>query len=325
MREVALIHLSPEEIADFVAVDMQLLSKTYRVRPVLYRGILHGWPDAWRIFWAVVRSDASLSWFAYRQAYFAVRFSRILGKRAVVVVGGFDVAPEERPGGRIPSSEERQLRYILAKATAVLAVSERLATLARQWTDRQDLRVVPLAFDGLKFTPGQGKDGSVVTIAYVRKDNVERKGLRSFVRAAHELPERQFYVVGKVLDDSIFELRKDAPPNVVFSGWLETRQLIALLQKASVYVQASLHEGFGSALAQSMLCECVPVVTSSGAIPEVVGPSGVYIRSNQPGAVAAGVRTALSQPDLGKQARKRILERFSLQRRESALRHALEG
>ncbi len=310
-------------MADFVASDRELLSQSHQVRVIFYRGTLHGWPDALRILWAVARSDSNVSWFAYDQAYFAVRFSRLLGKRSVVIVGGFDVAPEERPSGKIPPRDAKRLRYTLDHASVILPVSERLVSLVTAWTRRNDIRVVPLGFDGNKFAPRGSKDGSVVTTAYIRRDNVERKGLHSFVRAAREMPETPFYLIGKPLDDSMDRLREDSPNNVTFTGWLEQKHLIERLQKASVYVQASVHESFGSALAQAMLCGCVPVVTRAGALPEVAGEAGIYIPTNSPTAIANGVRAALAQPGKGKVARDRALTRFNLERRRAALLQTL--
>ncbi len=310
-------------MADFVASDRDLLSQSYEVRAIFHRGTLHGWPDALRILWAVARSDSNVSWFAYDQAYFAVRFSRLLGKRSVVILGGFDVAPEERPSGQIPARDANRLRYTLDHASAILAVSERIASLATAWTSRNDIRVVPLGFDGTKFAPRGPKDGSVVTTAYIRRDTVERKGLRSVVRAAAEFPETPFYIIGKALDDSIVQLRGDAPSNVTFTGWVEEKQLIERLQKASVYVQASLHEAFGSALAQAMLCGCVPVVTRGGALPEIVGETGIYVPTNQPADIASGIRAALARPGNGTIARDRVITRFNLEQRRAAFLQAL--
>lgn len=324
-RRVVLIHLSPREMADFVATDKLLLARNFQVRTLFYDGSLHGWPDALRILWAVARSDASLSWFAYHQAFFAVRFGRLLRKRSVVIIGGFEVALEERPSKEMPPKEARRLRYTLDNASAVLSVSEALATKARRWTSRPDLQVVPLAFDERKFLPRGTKDGSVTTTAYIRRDNMERKGLRSYVKAARLMPATRFYMVGKALDNSVNELRREAPSNLTLTGWLEEADLIARLQASSVYVQASTHEGFGSGLAQAMLCECVPVVTTFGALPEVVGEAGIYIQTNQPDEIVNGVTRALTHPQLGRDARERVVSRFGLEHRERMLRRAVLG
>ena len=318
-RRIAVFHLVPAEMADFVATDVALLGERYEVRPVWYRGTVHGWPDAVRIFRAVAGSDANLSWFGYRQAYLAVRSSKLLDKPSIVVLGGFDVAGDERPEGIIPASEVPHLRYTLNHASAVLALSQRIASLARQYTNRSDIRVVPLGFDAQKFSPGGTKDGSVLTVGYVRRANLNRKGLLTFVQAAREFPQRTFYVGGKIIDDAGDLLQRIATRNVAFTGWLPETELLERMRRANVYVQASTHEGFGSSLAQAMLCGCIPVVTSRGAIPEVVGDAGVYIEVGDSNSLALGIREALEHPELAAKARERIASRFTLDRRRQAV------
>ena len=86
-----------------------------------------------------------------------------------------------------------------------------------------------------------------------------------------------------------------------------------MYRRASVYVQASRHEGFGLAVAEAMLAGCVPVVMNVTAMPEVVGDAGVLIDSQRPEDVAAGVRRALELgPEAGARARERILTAFPM-------------
>jgi FkbM family methyltransferase len=88
-------------------------------------------------------------------------------------------------------------------------------------------------------------------------------------------------------------------------------------------VQASRHEAFGLSLAEGMLCGAIPVVTDAGALPEVVGDAGVVIASQDPHAIADGIRQAL---DLGadgsRQARERVQAHFTIEQRR-ALVHGL--
>ena len=324
-KSVAILHLSPAEMADFVATDVGILGSSFEVRTVFYSGKLHGILDASRIFQAVATTSANVSWFAYDQAYLAVIFSRLLGKPSIVVLGGFDVSSEEWPGKKIPEKHERRLKSVLSGATALLPISETISDLAREFTDRRDLKVVPLGFDPAEFAPEGPKDGSILTIAYIRRDYLERKGLLSYVRAARQIPKSHFYLVGKPLDNSIVDLQREASSNLAFTGWLSRPAITEKLRRAAVYVQASTHEGFGSALAQAMLCECVPVVTDRGAIPEVVGNTGVYVEPGNPKSIAEGVRRALENPHMGKEARARVAELFSLESRKSALLETVRG
>jgi glycosyltransferase involved in cell wall biosynthesis len=312
-------------MADFVATDVELLSRNFDVRTVFYRGTLRGIPDAFRILVAVASTSASVSWFGYTQAYFAVTFSRILGKPSVVILGGFDVSSEEWPDGKIPDKQKGRLESILKNGTVLLPISKRIASLAQRFTSRTDLKVIPLGFNPDEFAPSGTKDRSVVTTAYIRRDYLDRKGLRDFVLAARRLESTQFYIVGKALDESVSELRRTAGPNTILTGWLAREDLIDKLRRASVYVQASLHEGFGSALAQAMLCECVPVVTDRGAIPEVVGEAGIYVEAGNPQSLAEGIMQALEKPELGKLARTRIIQNFNLNRRRADLLATIES
>ena len=120
--------------------------------------------------------------------------------------------------------------------------------------------------------------------------------------AAADLPEVRFVFVGRWHDDAIEELRALAGDNVEFTGWLSDDDLHAMYGRASVYVQASRHEGFGLAVAEAMLAGCVPVVMNVTAMPEVVGDAGVLIEDQRPEDVAAGIRRALDAGPRGRGA-----------------------
>ena len=85
-----------------------------------------------------------------------------------------------------------------------------------------------------------------------------------------------------------------------------------------MYVQVSAHEAFGVSLAEGMACECVPVVTDRGAIPEVVGDTGFYVPYADQLATAEGIERALKS-DRGSAARQRIKNMFTIDERQKAL------
>jgi hypothetical protein len=60
-------------------------------------------------------------------------------------------------------------------------------------------------------------------------------------------------------------------------------------------------------------------------MPEVVGDAGVLIESQQPEAVAEGVRRALDLgPDAARHARERILTAFPMERRRDGILEVVE-
>jgi glycosyltransferase involved in cell wall biosynthesis len=147
-----------------------------------------------------------------------------------------------------------------------------------------------------------------------------QKGQLPFVQAARELPDVSFVFAGKWLDDAVDELRAIAPPNLELTGWLSDDELHTAYRRAAVYVQASRHEGFGLAVAEAMLAGCVPVVMNVTAMPEVVGDAGVLIESQEPAAIAEGVRRALALgPEAPHRARERVLTAFPMERRREGI------
>ena len=152
-----------------------------------------------------------------------------------------------------------------------------------------------------------------------------QKGQLPFVEAARELPETRFVLAGGWLDDAVEELRRRASPNVELTGWLSDEELLDAYRRATVYVQASRHEGFGLAVAEAMLGGCVPVVMNVTAMPEVVGDAGVLVEAQRPEDVAHGVRRALELgPAASARARERILTSFPMERRRDGILQVVE-
>jgi len=270
----------------------------------------------------VIWADITFSWFAGVHAARAVLFSRILRKRAIVVTGGYDVANEPSINyGTMRSPKSRSARivkFVLNHADLILPFSNFGMMEVLKHSRPKRLEVVYCCVDTEKFKPGSGKlNDLVVTVGYIKNDTLQRKGLATFVKSASFLPEMKFVLIGEHSDDAVNYLRSIASPNVTFTGFVPFEKLLEYLQKAKVYVQVSAQEGFGVALAEAMLCECVPVVTDRGAIPEVVGEAGYYVPYGDAKATAAAIKHALGAD--GKRARERITRNFPLQKREVEL------
>jgi glycosyltransferase involved in cell wall biosynthesis len=278
-----------------------------------------------RLFRAVRRSDLVFGWFASWHTFLPVTFAWLLRKPTVVVAGGFDTArmPEIGYGLQQRRVLGRVSRWVLRRASRIITNSEYTAaeTRAIPGVDAAKVSVVQHGVpDPFGQLPAQPRERLALTVGIVDERNLERKGLRPFTQAAALLPDVSFAVVGRLDDAGAEALRAEAPANVVLTGWVDDEALAGWYERASVYVQASRHEGFGMSVAEAMLAGCVPVYTEAGALPEVVGDTGVAIDSPDPQAIAAGVKRALSLgPEARERARRRVLERFPVSAREEGL------
>jgi glycosyltransferase involved in cell wall biosynthesis len=161
----------------------------------------------------------------------------------------------------------------------------------------------------------------VVTIGAICGAYLDRKGLTTFARASRLLPDARFVLIGTHVEPAAVSLLQDlGGPNLTLPGYLPESDLKHVLRESSVYAQLSLHEGFGYAVAEAMLSGCTPVVTACGALPEVVGDSGLVVPPQDPAAAALAIADALSNQRV--RPRARIAARFALDSRRDQL-HAL--
>jgi len=307
--------------APFVRADRQILSEAYDIEEIdCSRGA--SIPQILRALRGVVMS---YSWFALGYAARAVLGGKLLGRPSVVVAGGWDVAsmPEISYGATRGRRGLVRARFILRRADTLLTFSESSRRMMQTMSGRDPI-VVHLGVDIDRFTPREPKEGLVVTVGNVTRENLGRKGLETFVRSAAFLPDVPFVLAGAHVDDGVERLRSIATPNVALPGRLSDEDLQNLLGRAKVYVQVSYTEGFGLAVAEAMSCGCVPVVTAEGSLPEIVGESGLYAPYGDASATADVIRQALTS-DRGPAARARVRDRFSLDRRRDRVLQIVEG
>ena len=315
--------------ASFVQIDRDFLAARHELRDWYQPGRV---PNLVALVPAVLRSDLVFGWFASWHTFFPVTLAWLLRKPSVMVVGGFDTAnmPDIGYGYQQGGLRRWASRWIMRRATRLVTNSNYSLSEIEQNTPIPPERVtvihhgVPDPFGSLP--EPASRERMAMTVGHLVHSTLEQKGHRPFVRAAAELPDVRFVFVGKWHDDAIEVLRELAGENVEFTGWVPDEQLHELYRRAGVYVQASRHEGFGLAVAEAMLAGCVPVVMDVTAMPEVVGDAGVLIRSQEPEAVAGGVREALAfGPDAPARARERILSRFPMEKRGAELLAVVES
>jgi glycosyltransferase involved in cell wall biosynthesis len=320
MMKIAFVYY---DFSSFVRQDEDILARHFEVTRVNYRRPT----DMFKILASVSKCDVSFSWFASGHSFAAVLFSKLLGKKSIVIAGGYDVArvPEINYGQFTLTRAKRFMTvFSLRYADLILPVSQFTKKEVLRWAQPKKTLVVYNGIDIKRFQAEGEKEDMVITVGGVSRSNLLRKGLESFVKSASLVPEARFVVIGKEQDDSINHLRSIASPNVSFTGFVTDEELLSWYQRARVYVQVSAYESFGMSLAEAMLCECVPVVTEKGALPEVVGDTGFYVAFEDEKATARGIKEAL-RSNKGVYARRRIEDLFSLARREKALIESIEA
>ena len=304
--------------ASFIELDQALLSERYDVSVIYQPG---RFTNPLTVLRAVRSADVIVGWWASWHTILPFTLASLLRKPSLLIVGGFDTAAESEIGYgyQLGGARARLSRFTMRRARSLMTNSEYSRTEIERNCGIPPSRVA-VVHHGIPDTaqPTTEKRRMALSVGIVDASNLERKGMRAFAAAAALLPDIEFVLAGRIVDDAGQSLAREAPPNLRVSGWLEQDQLEALYAQAAVYVQASAHEGFGVAVAEAMLACCVPVVSAAGALPEVVGETGVVLVDREPATVADGIREALLRGS-GEAARGRVREHFSVEQRRLGL------
>lgn len=312
----------------FTRIDREILSEAFELDEYYQPGPL---PRPIELLRKLRRCDVVFGWSASWHTLAALSAAAVMRRPSVLVIGGFDTAavPEIGYGNQLGTVRKYRARLTIARASRLITNSQSsLAEIGANLGLGPDR--VRVAYHGLSDRFGGAdltqRDPVALSVGVVYAENLQRKGHLPFVQAAAAVPELEFVLVGRWEDNAVEKLRSVAAPNVKLTGWLPDDELDGLFRRAAVYVQASVHEGFGLSLAEAMLGGAVPVVTEAGALGEVVGSTGVRIAEPTAEAVAAGVRRAVELgPDAGAAARERILAEFPLEARRAALVSEVEA
>jgi glycosyltransferase involved in cell wall biosynthesis len=329
LRSILFVH---NGAAQFVRLDLEELRKRYRVTECYLRS---RWVNPVTIWRQVRTHDLIFGWFASWHTFLPLVFARLSGKPSVLVVGGYDVAnmPQIGYGHQRGGLKKWVSRWTMRLATRLITFSnysgdeaERNASISKEQVSTIYIGV-PDPFVSLP----QGQRGRIaLTVGNVDRSNLLRKGHEAFVRTAALMPDVNFVLAGAWQDSAVDHLRAIATPNVTLTGWLSDEALGDYYRRASVYVQPSLHEGFGLSVAEAMLAGCVPVVSRVGSLPEVTGNSGIFVDTPAPAAIAKAIAEALTYPEEARAPiRQRILDEFPLERRglllEQLIRPLING
>ena len=328
-RNILLVH---NGAAQFVRQDLDTLRRSYSVTEY-FLGSRRMNP--FRIWRQVRTHDLVFGWFASWHTFLPLLLARILNKPSVLIVGGYDVAnmPQIGYGHQRGGIKKWVSRWTMRCATQVVSTSDysNRETTGNASFPQARVRTVYVGVpDPFGSLPPGPRDRMVLTVGNVDQSNLQRKGHEPFVRAAALMPDVNFVLVGNWKDSAIDYLRSIATANVTFTGRVSDDALLDYYRKASVYVQASLHEGFGLSVAEAMLAGCVPVVNRVGSLPEVVGATGIYIESPSPAELSIAIEEALASPDAARASiRQRILDEFPMEKRgqllEQIIRPMLDG
>jgi glycosyltransferase involved in cell wall biosynthesis len=103
----------------------------------------------------------------------------------------------------------------------------------------------------------------------------------------------------------------DDPRAVLLSGFVPDEDLPAVITGASVYVLASLYEGFGLPILEAMACGTPVVCSNTSSLPELGGKAARYFDPMDTQAMAAAIESIMSDDEMREHMRGQGLEQVA--------------
>ena len=314
-----------QQLPSFIQMDLDSLGTAFSVQAMDCRRLA----GLIRATLAVRRIDIVVCWFASLRYIPIAALASLLGKPICIIAGGYDVAADPAIGyGTMARPWTRWLgRWLFARARAVAAFSSSAGeeAVANAHVPRERLTVIPLGFSACP-SPAMAKTPIVLCVSNIDQSTVLRKGLLTIAQLAARMPQVRFILAGGGDPRMMAMLRAESGGQLTLLGRVTDEVLQELYSTALIYIQPSLHEGFGAAVAEAMLHGCVPIVTPHFSLPEVVGPCGLYAEPRDLAGLEGRIRQVLEGRFTPPESpRARILREFPADRRREALLALVSG
>lgn len=318
--------------ASWAVRDRDILAQKYDVQDVFVTKSYYFNPK-WKF--NVLKADVVFCWFASFVFLPSVILAKILGKKVIIVSGGFDAAyaPVVDYGAFTKGCFSKWLRRkLFAMADKVLCVSKAnmAETIINAQVPSEKCEMIYHGFEPMpedfKMKPWGERKNRVVMISQCDHTTYYRKGSDMFLKLAEMMPDFEFVLVGKVHKDLEAFFNTQAPKNFRFTGFLPFRgeEFNSLLNDSKFIVQLSYYESFGCSVIDGSLMGCYPITTNQFSLFEVSEGIGTSVTYNDLNSLRQVIEEkANSDVDVQEISRK-SLEKFSFDKRKDQILASVE-
>ena len=205
---------------------------------------------------------------------------------------------------------------------------------------REKIRTIPLGTSkqfrlvddpaALKFARDKYRLPRNFILSVVKYD--PRKNFANLIAAFRllrkRLPGQKLVVIGIGCEKYGVEYDLDSDgtsDDVHFLGWIDNDKLPAIYSMARCLFFPSVYEEFGIPSCEAMACGCPPVVSSTGALPGIVGDSGLIVDPFSPPEMADALERICSDDELRSELSDRCLVRAADYTWERCARDTLDA
>ena len=290
-----------------------------------------------QLLWHLPSTSQYLCFFGGYHCILPVVFGKAFGKKCTIQAGGTDCInmPEIGYGNFRKKWLRMATVFSFKNCSLILPVAEALVSQHYNYDPRINpkqgllqlipglktpIQVIPNGFD-TKFWKELGMERvrhSFISVATSTSTLARAlvKGYDLIAQLAASNPEWSFTLVG----DANYQATS---PNILVLGKERPEALVQLYNTHEFYLQLSSSEGFPNALGEAMACGCIPIGSAVGAIPEILGDTGLLLKRKALGALQQLIQDLMDGKTKLTSPRARIESYFTYGHRQKLLLRAL--
>ena len=291
--------------------------------------------DLWAMTWNVKKYDLDLFFFPAIYSYFPIL------NRVKVAVTIHDIIPVSFPESVFPNkklstfwnmkqylalrqadaivtvsnhSKQEILRHLSVPESKIHVLTEGpgadFKVLARDSKMEEILRQYELDLNSryLLYVGGISPHKNLGTLVDVYSQLISEPGfsdLRLILVGDYE--KDSFFSAYPLLKQKVEDL--GLQEKVLFTGFVDDKNLAVLYNGATLFVLPSLMEGFGLPAVEAMACGAPVAASRAGSLPELIGDAGCLFDPRNPSEILGTIKQVLSNSIFQQQLRKKGMER----------------
>lgn len=329
MKKVLFVH---NVNTSWVDRDREIIKSQYKTINFYVSSVWSYFSLRWVL--SVFKSDVIYCWFASFNFFPAIVLGKLLGKRILIVSGGFDAAKANAiEYGAFTKSKVNQFfrKKLFSFADKVLCVSKSnlMETVVNAKVDSDNCELISHGF--LPFTepltPWEERKEQVVMLSRCNHDTYYLKGIDQFLRLAELMPDFSFVLIGEVSNELKGAFKLQNLSNFRFTGFLDFNgdSFNQILNESKILLQMSEYESFGCSVIDGALRGCFPITTANYALFEVTKDIGKIIEGRNLKLFKEGIIETSHQNIEVSEISQSASQMFPYDLREKAILKIIEG
>lgn len=272
----------------------------------------------WKIWgYEIVHVNVASDTSYFRKSFF-IRTAKALHKKIVIHQHGGDF--EGFYNCQLGDRGREKVRKVLSMGDAFLVLAPFFKDFFGGIIDRNKITILPDAIEMPRQAPKEYGQHKVLFLGRICKAKGIEELLQVMPSLKEKFPDVKLYLGGIFEDQELQKKVEELSELAEWLGWLDGEEKEKYLKQCDVFVLPSYFEGQSVSILEAMSYSCAVVASKIGGIPQMIvdGKTGILVEPKNADSLRLGLEKALTDSvlceRLGKAARKKVAEEFSMEK-----------